>query len=389
MAININYFLKQKYEENTPTEELKTEELYNDVSNIYLKRLFALMHQSFNNLFEFMYKKSKSNHHYNAEESRQLLYYIKLYSDMRYVLKESALAFEIDENYEKLINQCIFFLTDSGGSEIPEDLINIMIVKYEPIFKLSRTVKVLSKTDEKRYPIKLIGEGSYALVFEYTDQFYNKKVIIKQAKKELNDKELKRFKKEYLIMNDLNSPYILEVYSYDDKKNEYYAEYMDDTLDKFISKNNDKLTIEQRINITFQIFKAFNYIHSKDLLHRDISLTNVLIKKYDHTIIAKISDFGLVKEKNSTLTSTESAVKGSLNDSQLDIIGFNNYSMVYETYALTRLILFVMTGKTNIDKLKDEKLKKFVLKGTNSDINVRFQNVDEMKKYISDIYLKK
>lgn len=389
MAININYFLKQKYEENTPTEELKTEELYNDVSNIYLKRLFALMHQSFNNLFEFMYKKSKSNHHYNAEESRQLLYYIKLYSDMRYVLKESALAFEIDENYEKLINQCIFFLTDSGGSEIPEDLINIMIVKYEPIFKLSRTVKVLSKTDEKRYPIKLIGEGSYALVFEYTDQFYNKKVIIKQAKKELNDKELKRFKKEYLIMNDLNSPYILEVYSYDDKKNEYYAEYMDDTLDKFISKNNDKLTIEQRINITFQIFKAFNYIHSKDLLHRDISLTNVLIKKYDHTIIAKISDFGLVKEKNSTLTSTESAVKGSLNDSQLDVIGFNNYSMVYETYALTRLILFVMTGKTNIDKLKDEKLKKFVLKGTNSDINVRFQNVDEMKKYISDIYLKK
>lgn len=113
-------------------------------------------------------------------------------------------------------------------------------------------------------------------------------------------------------------------------------------------------------------------------MHRDISLTNVLIKHYDNSDIIKISDFGLVKEKDSTLTSLDSEVKGSLNDSNLSIIGFGNYSMPYETYALTRLILFVMTGKTNMEKVTDTKIRTFVNKGTNGNVNYRYQSVDDM-----------
>ncbi len=113
-------------------------------------------------------------------------------------------------------------------------------------------------------------------------------------------------------------------------------------------------------------------------MHRDISLINVLIKHYDNSDIIKISDFGLVKEKDSNLTTTESDIKGSLNDSNLSVIGFKNYSMEYETYALTRLILFVMTGKTNLEKIKDNNIRNFVLKGTNGDVNKRYKSINEM-----------
>ena len=146
----------------------------------------------------------------------------------------------------------------------------------------------------------------------------------------------------------------------------------------FLSGWNSKISIEKRKNIAYQIFKAFSYIHSKELLHRDISLTNVLIKHYDNSDIIKISDFGLVKEKDSNLTTTESDIKGSLNDSNLSVIGFKNYSMEYETYALTRLILFVMTGKTNLEKIKDNNIRNFVLKGTNGDVNKRYKSINEM-----------
>ena len=135
----------------------------------------------------------------------------------------------------------------------------------------------------------------------------------------------------------------------------------------------------------YQLFKAFSYIHRKGYLHRDISLTNVLLKKYDEVIIVKISDFGLVKEKNSNLTSTDSDVKGSLNDSNLAIVGFKNYSIEYETYALTRVIYFVMTGKTNLEKNINEKLKEFVLKGTNHNIDSRFKSINEMKEFFKRI----
>lgn len=48
-----------------------------------------------------------------------------------------------------------------------------------------------------------------------------------------------------------------------------------------------------------------------------------------------------------------------------------------------------MTGKSNLEKNNDEKLKEFVLKGTNSDINKRFKNIEEMKQFFNRIFIKK
>lgn len=71
-----------------------------------------------------------------------------------------------------------------------------------------------------------------------------------------------------------------------------------------------------------QIFKGFSYIYSKGYLHRDISFTNVLLQHYENDLtIVKISDFGLVKMKQSDLTSFGSEINGSLNDSNLQIVG--------------------------------------------------------------------
>lgn len=384
MAVNINVFLKNKYLDFQLEEALKTIDIYSNISNEYQKNLFAILHQEFNRLISFMYK--KTNNHFNAEESRKLLSYIKLYEDMEYILKQTDLAFILNENYKSFINLCKTFLVESGGSEIPKNLKHIQLIEYEPIFLLSHSIIIDKKRDEARYPIKLIGSGSYAQVFKYRDEFYDKDIIIKRAKKELNSKEIERFKKEFTVMKQLKSPYVLDVYRYDDEKNEYYAEYADDTIYEYITKNNSKLNDSDRKGLIYQILKAFEYIHSKGYLHRDISLTNVLLIKYDDVIVIKISDFGLVKDEESNLTSLDSDVKGSLNDSNLSVIGFANYTIEYETYALTRLILFIITGKTNINKIDNKKIKEFVLKGVNSDISKRYKNVNEIRNAYNNLY---
>ena len=122
-------------------------------------------------------------------------------------------------------------------------------------------------------------------------------------------------------------------------------------------------------------FKGFSYIHSKKYLHRDISFTNILLQHYDDELsVVKISDFGLVKIEHSNLTSFGSEVKGSLNDSNLQVVGFANYNMEYETFALTRLIYYVMTGKYNLQNIKN-----FVLKGVSPNLDERYHSVDEMQ----------
>ena len=150
------------------------------------------------------------------------------------------------------------------------------------------------------------------------------------------------------------------------------------TLDGYITTNNAKLTIAQRRNIGNQILKAFSYIHSKGLLHRDVSPKNVLIKKYDDVLVVKISDFGLVRIADSTLTSANTEFKGYFNDPSLLIEGFDKYSILHETYALTRLLSYVMTGKTRTDKITDSKLHSMVSRGIDPTLAKRFQSIEEL-----------
>jgi serine/threonine-protein kinase len=183
-------------------------------------------------------------------------------------------------------------------------------------------------------------------------------------------------------MKGLNSPYIVEVFGYIEKKKEYTMEFMDISLHNYIMANNTKLSFLERKKIVNQIIKAFSYIHSKQLLHRDISPTNILLKLYDDVIVVKISDFGLVKLPESNLTSANTEFKGCFNDPNLSVEGFDKYEIVHETYALTRLLYFVMTGKTtiDIDKIKNSNLKDFICKGLNSNKDQRFKSIDELSQ---------
>lgn len=291
--MDIDYFLKTKCEENQVEGVLRTEELYKNISNTHLKQLFAYMHQNINGLISFMQAKKNSNGHYNAAESRELLRVIKLYEDMEYVLKSTPMAFRLEEKYVDMLKFCNGFLQESGGSAIPDDLPKFKIVEYDPIFYMSEIITIPSITKDYNFALKMIGEGSYAKVFKYRDEFYNKYFVLKRAKNDLNDKELERFKREFDVMNELKSPYVLEVHRYDEEKNEYYMEYADETLKKFIERNNSILTIKRRRGIAMQIFRGFSYIHSKGYLHRDISFTNILLQHYENDLtVVKISDFG-------------------------------------------------------------------------------------------------
>lgn len=378
--LDSTYFLRTKLEENKLQEVIKTEELYSNIGNHYLKQLFAIMHQRFNVLITFMKSKKQSNGHFNASESRELLKLIKLYEDMQYVLKATPLSFSLESSYDSMLKFCEKFLCESNGSEIPNDLPEFSIIEYDPIFHMYQIVSIPAASKDYNFELKFIGEGSYAKVFKYKDTFYDKFFILKRAKNDLNEKELARFRLEFDTMKKLKSPYVMEVYRYDDAKNEYYMEHADETLYDFIKKNNSKLSVKRRRGIAYQIFKGFSYIHSQKYLHRDISFTNILLQHYDNELsVVKISDFGLVKAEHSNLTSFGSEVKGSLNDSNLQFVGFSNYNMEYETFALTRLIYYVMTGKYNLENIKNNDIKNFVQKGINANLDYRYHSVVEMQ----------
>ena len=381
--MNIENYIESQYRELLSCSQINAEysDLYKSFRNQKLREILMTLHHDLVGLFKTMNERLPTGEHeahFWAEPSRDLIKRIEIIFSLVSSLKETPLAFQIDPYYLDLLTRCRDFLSSSGGSSLPPNMAKVELYYRLPIFLPLSSITISHKQQDFTFDLKLIGSGSYANVYKYKDTFYNRPFILKRAKKELTDKEVARFKREFDVMNDLSSPYILEVYCYNPDKNEYIMEYMDYTLDGYIAAHNSTLTIIQRKGIAQQILRAFDYLHSKGHLHRDISPKNILIKEYDDTLVVKLSDFGLVKIPDSTLTTVNTEFKGYFNDPALVVEGFNTYGIVHETYALTRVIYFVMTGKTNTEKIANQNLRAFVERGLNPDKTKRFQNIRDM-----------
>lgn len=379
--MNIENYIESQYREIYSDLNIEFIELYKCFKSQKLQEIFATIHHLCVENYKLMNQRlptRENGNYFWADPSRKLIFAIDIALSMQRTLKNSEYAFEIVDYYKEVFRKSEEFLSNSRGSQIPPNMEKIEIYYRMPILLPVNTIKIGSGLSEKNIELKLIGEGSYAKVFSFFDDYYNRKFVLKRAKKHLNEKEVKRFKQEFEQMNSLSSPYIVEVYRYENDTNEYIMEFMDCTLYDYIQKNNSKLTQGDRKLIVNQILRAFRYIHSKGLFHRDVSPKNILLKKYDDVNVIKVSDFGLVKVPDNNLTTINTEFKGYFNDPRLLTEGFYNYGILHETFAITRLVYFVMSGKTRIDNIKDVNLSSFVNKGLSVNLSERYQSVDEI-----------
>lgn len=360
-------------------------DIYQSFSSQKIQEIFSTIHHLFVVNYSAMNERLPTGdyeNHFGAENSRELILAIDVLKSLERVLKTTKDAFTIDSYYEQIIQKSTEFLVKSGESAIPPHMEKIEIYWTIPILRKKDVVELGQNSTEHQYAdLQKIGYGSYATVYSFIDKFYNRKFVLKRANANLAPKEIERFKQEYEQMTRLSSPYIVEVYRYDGAKNEYVMEYMDFTLKEYIEKQNP--SVDEKKRIIYQIFHAFKFIHSQNVLHRDISPANIMIKTYDDVNVVKVCDFGLVKIPDSDLTSVDTILKGCYNDPALITEGFRNYTIQHETYALTRLIAFIMTGKATADRITDANLK---AKGLSPDKNKRFQFVGKMERAFRSIY---
>ncbi len=360
--------------------------LYDEIQNESLRQIFAALQENlleyFENINRLLPKERKGSSHLNAHSSRELLELIQFLDKLKENVEGSSKEFEMDSYYSEVLEELRKTLSWSNGSTLPYRE-RIKILNTRPIFSMKDSIQISRPDNPYNSNLQLIGSGSYAHVKTFKDSFLNKKFALKCAKRDLDEKELSRFRQEYDELAKLYSPYIVEVYQYNEEKHEYIMENMDYSLDQYIKTNNNKIDLSTRKSLVKQIIKGVKYLHSKKLFHRDLSPHNILIKKYDDgTVIAKLSDFGLVKRQDSNLTTTGSEVKGHFIDPDLSDCGFSEFKVKHEIYALTKVILFTLTGKTNFRNFNNERLNEFYERGCGTDFNQRFSSVDELESFL-------
>ena len=324
--------------------------LYDGVS--VNSRMFASLHQRLNSLFDFMNYKIRTNRHFNADESRQLLALIDEVRVAQQVLGQVGLNFVVADRYRLALQKCGKFLLDSGGSPIPDGFEPIGLVLYEPVFS---EPNARIRVPERRSTVELhmIGTGSYANVYRYTDPEYQIPFALKRAKRNLEQTDLVRFRNEFDLLKELSFPYVLRVFRYYEDRNEYTMEYCDATLREFIVRNNSRMSFGTRKRIALQFLYGMNYLHSKGHLHRDVSYQNALVKKYDGgAVIVKLSDFGLFKGQSSTLTRTESELRGTILDPTIE--SFKEYKLCNEIYSIGCVLSFIFTGRLSLGSCRSD-----------------------------------
>jgi eukaryotic-like serine/threonine-protein kinase len=64
----------------------------------------------------------------------------------------------------------------------------------------------------------------------------------------------------------------------------------------------NKLPLEERLDLFFQICRAIQHAHEKGIIHRDIKPSNILVTMHDGVPVPKVIDFGIAKATQGRLT---------------------------------------------------------------------------------------
>jgi len=259
--------------------------------------------------------------------------------------------------------------------------------------------------------IEKLGEGGMGVVYKAQDTKLDRIVALKFLPTHSlgNDDDRKRFETEAKAAAALNHPNIATVYEINDHEGDTFIamEFVDgDTLEDKIKKA--PLKIKDAIRIAKQVADGLAAAHEKDIFHRDIKGSNVMITPKG---VVKIMDFGLAKMSSATIVTKAGMTlgtvgymspeqsKGEVVDHRTDIwsLGVVFYEMIagvrpfkgeYET-ALVYSILNVdpepLTGlRTGVPMDLEKIINKLLAK----DPDERYQNIIELPVDLKNVNLK-
>ncbi|XP_010285262.1 PREDICTED: serine/threonine-protein kinase Nek5 [Phaethon lepturus] len=152
--------------------------------------------------------------------------------------------------------------------------------------------------------IKKIGEGSFGKIFLAKGKVENEQCVIKEINlTKMPVKEKEASQKEVILLAKMKHANIVTFYASLQEKNKLYIvmEYCDGgDLMKRINMQHGVLFDEDQILSWFvQISLGLKHIHDKKILHRDVKAQNIFLS--NNGKVAKLGDFGIARQLNSTM----------------------------------------------------------------------------------------
>lgn len=146
--------------------------------------------------------------------------------------------------------------------------------------------------------LRQIGKGGMGLVYQGWDLPRRRFVALKRMRRDGSRVLIKRFRKERRVLQKLKHPHIVRLLEYlKGKRSETLVmQYLrGHTLDKEITARG-RVPWEEVVQWAIQLLDALQYAHARNVIHRDIKPTNLMLhRKGTGPRVAILLDVGLAK----------------------------------------------------------------------------------------------
>uniref|UniRef100_A0A665T957 non-specific serine/threonine protein kinase n=1 Tax=Echeneis naucrates TaxID=173247 RepID=A0A665T957_ECHNA len=165
---------------------------------------------------------------------------------------------------------------------------------------------------------EVLGKGCFGQAVKVTHQETGEVMVMKELIS-FDEETQKTFLKEVKVMRCLDHPNVLKFIGlfYKDKRINFISEYIQGgTLRETIIKMDKDFPWNTRVSYAKDIAAGMAYLHSMNVIHRDLNSHNCLVRENQSVVVA---DFGLarlvVEERNQRRTSSmERPAKGTLSE---------------------------------------------------------------------------
>ncbi|XP_052323535.1 LIM domain kinase 1-like isoform X3 [Oncorhynchus keta] len=168
-------------------------------------------------------------------------------------------------------------------------------------FNRSESLRVVSNSRMHRIfrPSDLIhgevlGKGCFGQAIKVTHKETGEVMVMKELIR-FDDETQRTFLKEVKVMRCLEHPNVLKFIGvlYKDKRLNFIAEYIKGgTLRETIKKMDTNYPWNQRVSFAKDIAAGMSYLHSVNIIHRDLNSYNCLVRENNSVVVA---DFGLAR----------------------------------------------------------------------------------------------
>jgi DNA-binding beta-propeller fold protein YncE/predicted Ser/Thr protein kinase len=189
----------------------------------------------------------------------------------------------------------------------------------------------------------VLGRGGMSVVYLAEDLRLQRRVALKLLAPRLaeDDAFRDRFLQESQLAASLDHPNVVPIYAAGDGGNELYIamRYVEGRDLKELLREGP-LDKERAIRICAQVADALDFAHSRQLVHRDVKPSNVLLDATEHVYLA---DFGLTKRTDDART-LEPGLFGTIDYVAPEQIRGEDVDGRADVYALGCLLYECMSG---------------------------------------------